>query len=142
MKLKYFALSVALVMALTLTGCSANRNDNGDVPTNSVTPGGNVQNSAGVDSGVQNSPSTGNDAMQGGGAGGTNDQNNDGHPDSSAGVNGNDSGSTGSTGTSVGRAADDIGRAAGDLARGAGNVVRDAGNAVGNAANNVGSTMR
>ena len=144
MKLKYYALSTALVMTLALTGCSANRvNDSAapDAPSNSVTPGNGVQNSAGVDNDIRNSAGIdyGNDAMQGGGAGGTNDLNNDGHPDGSAGVTGNGSGSTGA-GTS--RAANDVGRAAGDLARGAGDVVRDAGNAIGNAANDVGNAMR
>ena len=98
MKLKYYALSAALVMALALTGCSANRvNDSAapETPTNGVTSGNGVQNSAGVDNdirnsaGVDNSAGIGdNDAMQGGGAGGTNDLDNDGHPDGSAGGGG------------------------------------------------------
>ena len=71
-------------------------------------------------------------AFEGGGAGGTNDQNNDGLPDGSAGTGGQG-------GDSV---MDDIGDAAGDLARGAGNAVRDAGDAIGDAARNVGRAMR
>lgn len=146
MKLKSFALSMACVMAVTLTGCSANRDTNSTAPTqpsNSVPAdngdrasagiNGTDQNSAGIDdarhsSSVQNSANVGNDAAQGGGAGGTNDRNNDGNPDRVPSNSGN--------------MVDDIGDAAGDLARGAGNAVRDAGNAIGNAANDVGRAMR
>ena len=100
MKLKYYALSTALVMALALTGCSANRvNDSAapEAPSNGVTSGNDVLNSAGVDNDIRNSAGVdndvrnsagingNNDAMQGGGAGGTNDLDNDGHPDGSAG---------------------------------------------------------
>ena len=77
MKKKHFVLALALVLALVLTGCSANRENNSDPvnPTNSVsgnnggqnsgaqhsdTANGGVQNSAGIGSG-------GNDAAQGGG---------------------------------------------------------------------------
>ena len=68
--------------------------------------------------------------MQGGGAGGTNDQDNNGLPDDVDIQN-----YTGGVG-------DDIGDAAGDLTRGAGNVIRDAGDAIGDAANDVGRAMR
>ena len=114
MKKRSFALVLALVLALALTGCSASR----------VEPSRGV----GSDSGVYETYD-GNDAFEGGGAGGTNDRNNDGRPDAS-------------DGSGVGRAADDIGRAAGDLARGAGDVVRDAGDAIGDAADGVGRAMR
>lgn len=143
MKQRRFALTMALVFALALAGCSANREENSSPvePTHGVqnTPGtgGDAQNSPGMNGGVEHSPgmnggNNGNDAMDGGGAGGTNDQNNDGRPDSSAGVGGQD-------GDSV---MDDIGDAAGDLARGAGDVVRGAGDAIGDAANDVGRAMK
>lgn len=156
MKLKYFALSMAFVMAVALTGCSANRDSDSTEsirPTNTVMPDANDRSSADIDgaqssnrvdddigagSNAQNSAYIDNDAAQGGGAGGTNDRNNDGTPDSSnagsAGANRNPS--------ETDRVIDDIGDAAGDLARGAGNAVRDAGDAIGNAANDVGRAMR
>lgn len=142
MKVKYFAL--AAVLALTLMGCSANRENNSAdpvPPTNSVGTdnngfasdgvGGDAQNSAGM---IDNTPSagassgvgTGNDAAQGGGAGGT---------------GGMDDSGVDQGRSRMGNAADDIGDAAGDLVRGAGNVVRDTGDAIGNAANDVGRAM-
>lgn len=130
MKQKYFALVMAFAMAAALTGCSAGRNDNnaGHVsPTNSLTPDYDDRASAGV-GGAQNSAGLNNDAAQGGGAGGTNyDQNNvDG-----TGINPSDGDDL----------IDDIGDAAGDLTRGVGNAARNAGNAVGNAARNAGSAV-
>lgn len=138
MKLKSFALSMACVMAVALTGCSANRNTNSAAPTqpvNSAAADSGDRASAGIDdarhsSNVQNSAGVGNDAAQGGGAGGTNDRNNDGTPDGTLDP------------TNSGNLVDDIGDAAGDLARGAGNVARDAGNAIGNAANDAGRALR
>ena len=144
MKVKYFALAAAL--ALALTGCSANRENNSAdpvQPTNSMGADRNNQTnspdirddaynsdgligdgpSAGIGGGMDNGPDTGNDAAQGGGAGG-----------------GDDSG-VGRSRSHVGNAVDDIGDAAGDLARGAGNVARDAGNAIGDAANDIGRAM-
>ncbi len=126
MKLKYFALSMAFMMAIAMTGCSAGREDNSTAPVQPTS-------SASSDSGAQTSrypqASSGmdNDAAEGGGAGGTNSPNSDGLPDSSSGIS---------------SAVDDIGDAAGDLARGAGNVARDAGSAIGSAANDAGSAMR
>lgn len=136
MKLKYCVFAIACAMALSLTGCFAGRDDNGNSapvePTHSVPSDyGSYPPSAGMDD-IRNSAGvgSGNDAMQGGGAGGTNDQNNDGLPDGTSNPNHtNDVG-------------DSIGDAAGDLARGAGNAVRDAGNAIGDAANDVGRAMR
>ena len=117
MKKRSFALAAAFVIALALTGCSASRENNTMQPSHSV---------SGADSDARNSDwhgtVDGNDAFQGGGAGGTNDRNNDGLPD-------------GSIGSDVGQAADDIGRAAGDAAR-------DAGNAIGDAVDGVGQNMR
>lgn len=126
MKQRRFALAMALVFALALAGCSANREENSRPvePTHTMPQ---EEHSPGMNGG-----NNGNDAMEGGGAGGTNDQNNDGRPDSSAGVGGQDGGSV----------MDDIGDAAGDLARGAGDVVRGAGDAIGDAANDVGRAMR
>jgi len=128
MKLKYLALSMAFVMAVALTGCSAGRVDDG---TASVQPGGAASDS-GAQSGAevsrypQNSvsgapdPGVSNDAAQGGGAGGTNSQDSDGFSDPSS---------------DIGDAVDDIGDAAGD-------AVRGAGNAIGNTANDIGNAMR
>ena len=138
MKLKSIALSMAFVMAVALTGCSANRDTNSTAPTqpsNSVPADGGDRASAGIDdarhsSNVQNSADVGNDAAQGGGAGGTNDRNNDGTPDGT------------SDPANSGNLVDDIGDAAGDLARGAGNAARDVGDAIGNAANDAGRAMR
>ncbi len=134
MKVKYLAL--VAVLALALTGCSANREDNSAdpvQPTNSVgadrdgyvTPGmdGDAYNSDGM---IDNGPSagmdgrlgTGGDAAQGGGAGGV-----------------------GRSRSHTGNVVDDIGDAAGDLARGAGNAVRDVGDAIGDAANDIGRAM-
>ncbi len=138
MKLKSFALSMACVMAVALTGCSANRDVNSTAPiqpTNSVSADSGDQASAGINGTIQNSANVNNDATQGGGAGGTNDWNNDGTPDGS--IADPDRDPSGS-----GNVVDDIGDAAGDLARGAGNAVRDAGNAIGNAANDVGRAVR
>ena len=117
MKKRSFALVMAFVLTLALTGCSAGREGNTLEPSHSLTGG--HSDAYGTDNG--------NDAFQGGGAGGTNDRNNDGLPDSSSGVR---------------QAADDIGRAAGDLARGAGDAARDVGDAIGDAADNVGRAMR
>ena len=115
MKKRSFALTMALVLTLALTGCSANREGNTLDPSHSVTGGHNdARNTDGLDDG--------NDAFQGGGAGGTNDRDNDGRPDSGA-------------NSGVGQAVDDIGRDAGD-------VVRDAGDAIGDAVDDVGRTMR
>ena len=126
MKKRSFALAMALVLAMILTGCSAGREGNTLNPNHSVTGGrDDVRNTDGLDDG--------NDAFEGGGAGGTNDQNNDGRPDS--GIGSDDQ-------SGAGQAGDDIGRAAGDLARGAGDVARDAGDAIGNAADNVGRAVR
>ena len=122
MKKRRFALALAFVLALALTGCSANREKHSD-PVEATDHMTDPDNSAGMG---------GNDAMQGGGAGGTNDLDNDGLPDGGDrdGVNDGD------------KVVDDIGDAAGDLARGAGDVVRDAGDAIGDAANDVGRAMR
>lgn len=122
MKTRRFALAMALVFALALTGCSANRAENSSpVEPTHTTPGAAHSDSNG-----------GSDAMEGGGAGGTNDQNNDGHPDGTAGVDSQGGNS----------ALDDIGDAAGDMARGAGDMIRGAGDAIGDAANGVGRAMR
>lgn len=134
MKKRHFALVLAFVFALALTGCSANRESNSDPvgPDNSVAGSHDgMQNSAGIGGSAD-----GNDGMQGGGAGGTNDLDNDGLPDGSAAgdPNRNDSHTDGDI-------IDDIGDAAGDLAKGAGDVVRDAGDAIGDAANDVGRAM-
>lgn len=136
MKTKYFALAVALILAVALTGCSAGREENSApmTPSSGVSGNPDSRNSAGVNTASPSASSNvGNDALNGGGAGGTNDLDNDGTPDGSAGVQGRSRG---------GSALDDVGDAAGDVLRGAGDIARDAGNAIGNAANDVGSAMR
>lgn len=137
MKKRRFALAMAFVLALALTGCSANREGGTnpmETPSNAVGSNDGVQNTHNV-GGTQNG-TDGNDAMLGGGAGGTNDLDNDGLPEGSG-----DSQSRSRT-NNGGSVMDNIGRAAGDLTRGAGNAVRDAGNAIGNAANDVGRAVR
>ena len=119
MKKRSFALTMAFMLTLVLAGCSAGREGNTMEPSHSVT---------GSDSGVYET-NNGNDAFEGGGAGGTNDRDNDGQPDSGA-------------GSDAGQAKDDIGRAAGDVARGVGDVARSAGDAIGDAADGVGRAMR
>ena len=74
---KITAFTLAFILALTLTACSSK--DNGQTTT-SPTP------SAGQSASPSPSitPDPGNDSMEGGGAGGTNDTNNDGKPDADA----------------------------------------------------------
>ena len=121
MKLRYFTLSMAFVMAVALTGCSANR-DNGNVesnypnPTQSAASDHNGRASAGMDDGAYYSDNMG------------------GAQES---VPGTDHGPSASGGV-----IDDIGDAAGDVARGAGDMARDAGNAIGHPAGDVGRAMR
>ena len=74
-----------------------------------------------------------NDAMDGGGAGGTNDTDNDGRPDASPDPSERVSGDG---------PLQDIGNAAGDLIQGAGEAVEDAGDAVGKAADRAGRAMK
>lgn len=129
MKQKYFALFLACLMAVALTGCSASRDKDSTAsaaPTNSAVVDNNVGSSAGVNDGAHSSAGMDDGAYYSDNAGG-NGQNN---------VSGSSSPSNG------GDVMDDIGDAAGDLARGAGNVVRGAGDAIGDAANDVGRTMR
>ena len=116
MKKRSFALMLAFVLTLALAGCSAGRVGHTMEPSHSLTGGHD-------DVRVTDN---GNDAFEGGGAGGTNDRDNDGRPDS--GIGSDDR-------SGVGRAVDDIGRDAGDLARGAGD-------AIGDAVDNVGRAMR
>ena len=112
MKKKSFALAMVFVLMLALTGCSAGRE-------------GHTMEPVGSDSGVYET-NDGNDAFEGGGAGGTNDRDNDGRPDSSIGPDGR---------SGVGRVVDDIGRGAGD-------AVRDAGDAIGDAVDDIDRNMR
>ena len=126
MKKRSFALAMAFVLTLILTGCSAGREGNTLEPSHSVTGGHNdARNTDGLDDG--------NDAFEGGGAGGTNDRDNDGRPDS--GIDSDDR-------SGMGQVEDDIGRAAGDLARGAGDMARGAGDAIDDVADGVGRAMR
>lgn len=123
MKKRSFALATAFVLTLILAGCSAGREGNTMEPSHSLTAS---------DSGVYETDN-GNDAFEGGGAGGTNDRNNDGQPDS--GIGSDDR-------SGAGQAVDDIGRDAGDVARDAGDAVRDAGDAIGDAVDDIDRDMR
>lgn len=134
MKLKHFVLSMAVVMAVALTGCSAGRESNSTAPvdptnTNSMTSDYDSRASANNDYGAGGGSGAGLDdgTYPSGAVGGDNA---DGHVSDNYYQN-NVSG-TPSNGDNV---IDDIGDAAGDLARGAGN-------AIGNAANDVGRAMR
>lgn len=130
MKLKYFALSMAFLMAVALTGCSANRDKDS---TASSSPA----QSAASDYDDRASAGMGDGAYYSDNAGGTMDN---GHASGDYGQN--DVSGGGSRPSDGGGVMDDIGDAAGDLARGAGDVARGAGNAIGNAANDVGRAMR
>ena len=118
MKVKYIAIAMAVVLGISLMGCSRKNVEakNSPSPTQRPTatvPGNQEQN---------------NDALDGGGAGGTNDTNKDNHstatPETSPQVSGDG-------------VLDNIGDAAGDLVEGAGDAIQDAGNAIGNAADNI-----
>ena len=108
MKKKSFALTAAFLLALALTGCSADRESHTLEPSHSVHDSDDARNSDWI-----GGTDDGNDAFEGGGAGGTNDRDNDGRPD-------------GSIGSDVEEDVDDIGRDAGDLARDAGDSIGDA----------------
>ena len=141
MKMKYFALAMAVVLTMALTGCSAGRDENSAPmePSSGVSSDPDSRNSAGVNTASPSaSSSVDNDALNGGGAGGTNDLDDDGMPDNSPST-GTDQSRSRSRGGDV---LDDIGDAAGDVLQGAGNVARDAGDAIGDAANSVGRAVR
>lgn len=164
MKKSVIAWTAALTLALALTGCSADRSTNSDDMGAGSSPSVNsddpARGSAGIGSedGRESALPTPdvNDAENGGGAGGTNDVDNDGRPESRNQANAydqthggiddeghivdngaNNGGGVGGTmddvGNAVGDAARGIGNGVGDVARGAGNAIRDAGNAVGDA---------
>ena len=112
MKKRSFVLSAALVLSLVLAGCSAGREGNTLEPSHSVT---------GSDSGVYET-NDGNDAFEGGGAGGTNDRDNDGRPDIGAGSGVDDidrdaDNAIHDAGDAIGDAVDDVGDAVGDVGR-------------------------
>ncbi|HIT32112.1 MAG TPA: hypothetical protein IAC25_04715 [Candidatus Enterenecus stercoripullorum] len=126
MKANHFTvLAAAILAAALLTGCSADQN--GEAHTQDVRPSGTLRVSDDPE------PSVSNDAMEGGGAGGTNDTDNDGQPDASPDHSGRVSGDG---------PLEDIGDAAGDLIEGAGDAVKDAGDAVGKAADRAGNAMK
>ena len=113
MKLRHLTvLPAAVLTALLLAGCGGDQTGGSNSP--------HVDPSASLHVSDQPQPSVSNDAMEGGGAGGTNDTNNDGHPDASP---------------------DDLGDAAGDLIEGAGDAAKDAGDAVGRAAEDAGDAV-
>ena len=118
MKVKYIAIAMAVVLGVSLMGCSRKNADakHSPAPTQRPTatvPGNQEQN---------------NDALDGGGADGTNNSDNGNHstitPDATPNVSGDG-------------VLDNIGDAAGDLVEGAGDAIQDAGDAIGNAADNI-----
>ena len=134
MKRRFALLAVSAVLVLSLAACSA-RNDTGTGSVNSVNPDT-------TPSTVPSDQIPGNDANEGGGAGGTNDSNNG----AGNGMNGNGSNSMPSTnpgntaqdgnGTNYDNGVlDNAGDAAGDL-------MRDIGNGVGNVLDNMGNAAR
>lgn len=152
MKKKYFALVLGCTLALALVGCSSKKDENSQNidPSNTVQsnqPENNTdmtssdnpdRGSAGIesdgptDTGMDGTDRTQspnvNDAAEGGGAGGTNDVDNDGQPES-----GTESRSrSGSIGDDMGRAADDIINGIGDAGRNVGNAARDMIDDIGN----------
>ncbi len=128
MKARYFMIAAALTLSVALAGCSAGK----DTPTHSqdVRPSasmpGNTGNGGMMESAVPN------DGTMGGGAGGTNDLNNDGTPDAMPGV-------SEQVGSGI---LDDIGDAAGDLMDDIGNGMENAGDAIENGAGSAGRTTR
>lgn len=106
-------LSLMAVTALMLTGCMGGKAEPSPSPSPSPSPTPSVR------------PVTPDDSFQGGGAGGTNDTDYDGHPDSSA--------------TPSDSLLDDMGDAAGDMMEGAGNALDDAASGVGDALQDTGN---
>lgn len=134
MKLKHIALSMAIVMAVALTGCSAGRENNSMAPvdpTNSMTSDYDSRASANNDYGAGAGSDAGlnNGSYPSSAVGGSNA---DGHVSDGYNPNNVSGAPTNGDGDNV---IDDIGDAAGDLVQGAGN-------AIGNAANDVGRAMR
>ena len=126
MRGRYLAvLAAALLTAGALSGCGGDGEM--DAASHSVYP------SASAMISDHPEPSVSNDAMEGGGAGGTNDTDNDGKPDASPDAGHQETGDG---------PLDDLGDAAGDLLEGAGDAVEDVGDAAGKAANRAGQAMK
>ena len=119
-------LPAAVLTALLLAGCGGDQA--GESSSLRVDPSA----SASLHVSDQPQSSVTNDAMEGGGAGGTNATNNDGHPEASRDHSAQSSGDT---------PLDDLGDAAGDLIEGAGDAAKDAGDAVGRAAEDAGDAV-
>ncbi len=132
MKKRMIAWAAALALALALTGCTAGRDSGAAADPNR---GGAGTGESGVHESARPTPDV-NDAEDGGGAGGTNDVDNDGKPETEAQARAYDrthGGAMDDAGNAVGDAARGIGDGVGDIVRGAGNAIRDAGDAVGDA---------
>lgn len=114
-----------LALSVLLTGCG--KDMEGETASQQPKP------SVSLPIGTPQSPNAPNDAAEGGGAGGTNDTDNDGVPDVAPSHS-----ETGDTDTPL----DDLGDAAGDLIQGAGDAVEDAGDAVGKAADRAGRVIK
>lgn len=132
MKSRYVLLAAALVLSLSLAGCSAKNN-----PQNSTEPNTNGNHSVMPDT-THSDVLPGNDANEGGGAGGTvegeNGMHNDGN-DNHNNINNTDNNNT-DDGT-----LNDIGDAAGDMIEGAGDAVGDVMDGAGNAARKSGDAI-
>lgn len=118
-------LAAAVLTLMALIGCTAG--SEGETHTQDVRPSATQRVSDAPH------PSATNDAMEGGGAGGTNDTDNDGNPDAQPDHTARMSGDG---------PLDDLGDAAGDLMQGAGDAVENAGDAVGRAADRAGRAMQ
>ena len=118
MKKSIAALALTMALALIMAGCASDKDKNtaspGVSPSQSAVPSQTV------------SPTPGDDSMNGGGAGGTHDRDNDGQPDAAE-----DNSGAVTSDSPIGRAGNAVGRG-----------IEDAGNAVKNAADDVARAMQ
>ncbi len=129
MNMKRILTGAALSLALTVALCACSTGSRDDNAANSDRPSASPSQSV-----TPTDP--GNDAMNGGGAGGTNDVDNDGLPE--PGANGAD---TGLTAGMTGAGADGEEGSLGDMVGNAGRSIRQAGDDLGNAAKNAGRAI-
>ena len=128
MRKSWKLLSFVLILALTLPGCRSRDKDTAN--NNGTTP---------PSQSIDSTPN-GNDAMNGGGAGGVNDPNGSGNANTTP-VNPNATMSPDPQATGGGLM-DDVGNAVGDAGNAVGDVVDGVGDAVGNAADGMERGLR
>ena len=130
MKKSIAALTLTMALALVMAGCASDKDKNtaspGVSPSQSAAPSQTVSPSQSAAPSQTVSPAPGDDSMNGGGAGGTNDRDNDGQPDAAE-----DNSGAVTSDSPIGRAGNAVGRG-----------IEDAGNAVKNAADDVGRAMQ